>query len=183
MNDIWFTSDTHFYHKNILKFCPTTRNGADEKEMTELMIEAWNKRVKPQDTVYHTGDFSFGSTEQTERVLQRLNGNIRITLGNHDKQIQSSRLNGYFESMKIYDTIRIADQRIVLMHYPIESWDQMHRDTIHLHGHIHGDEHHECRIIKNRMDIGIDTRKEADMAPYHFDEVMTIIRERRNGIQ
>jgi calcineurin-like phosphoesterase family protein len=180
--NIWFTSDTHFYHKNILKFCPTTRQGKDEVEMTELMIENWNSRIKPGDTVHHLGDFSFGTTTQTENVLTRLNGDIHLKAGNHDgRNIMEGRLTYYFASIKTYGTIKVGDHRIVMMHYPIESWDQMHRGTIHLHGHIHGDDHHECRTIQNRVDVGIDARPQKDMMPFHFDEVMEIIQKRRGN--
>lgn len=179
MSDTWFTSDTHFYHKNILKFCPNTRFGKDEFEMTELMIQRWNDRVKPGDTVHHLGDFSFGSVAQTEDVLKRLNGNIELKLGNHDsRNIREGRLRHYFNSVKLYEVIKLGDQRIAMMHYPIESWDQMHRGTIHLHGHIHGDDHHECRVIANRVDVGVDARPQKDMAPFHFDEVLEVIKSR-----
>ncbi len=176
MENIWFTSDTHFYHKRILDFCRETRIGDNTDEMTELMIEAWNKRVKRTDRVYHTGDFSFGSKIQTIDVISRLNGFIHLIEGNHDTMLESKEFDGMFTSKQIYKAIKIGDQRIVMMHYPIESWDRMAHGTIMLHGHLHGDQHHECRVLRNRMDIGVDTRLECDMAPYHFDEVMERIK-------
>lgn len=177
----YFTSDTHFYHKNILKFCRDTRDGEDAEEMTELMVDRWNELIKPYDIVYHTGDFSFGSIEKTRLILGRLNGQIHITTGNHDKGLEG--LKPFFASFKVYNTIKIGEHRFALMHYPMESWDQMHRGTIHLHGHIHGDQHHECRIMKNRFDIGIDTRKDKKMVPYHFDEVMERIKEQNQILE
>lgn len=174
--DTWFTSDTHYWHKRIQEFCPDTRRGKDADEMTELMIEAWNKRVKPDDKVYHLGDFSFGSSVQTANLVGRLNGNIYLIKGNHDKVIENEFIRSRFTWVKDYAFIRMGDQKIALMHFPIESWDQMHRGAWHFHGHLHGDTHHECKVLENRLDVGVDTRKDREMAPYHYDELVEIIK-------
>jgi calcineurin-like phosphoesterase family protein len=173
--DTWFTSDTHYFHKRIQEFCPDTRAGKDADEMTELMVQSWNGRVKPHDRVYHLGDVSFGSYAKTAQVLGRLNGNIELIMGNHDGKTLRS-LSGYFASMKDYDHIKIGDQYLVLCHFPIENWREMRHGTIHLHGHLHGDTHHECRVLPNRLDVGVDTRKDRLMAPYHYDEVLEIVK-------
>lgn len=180
MQDKWFTSDTHFYHKRILDFCRETRLGNDHEEMTELLVQAWNGRVKPNDDVYHLGDFSFGTREKTLAIMRRLNGRVHLVEGNHDRQLESGELKAWFESFQIYKTLTVGNQRFVMMHYPIESWDRMQHGTIHLHGHLHGDNHHECRIVKNRFDVGVDTRRECDMAPYHLDELMVRIKEQND---
>lgn len=176
--DVWFTSDTHFFHKKIMDFCPTTRIGKDYEEMTEMLVDAWNSCVKPNDTLYHLGDFSFGNKEKTIAILERLNGNIHLVQGNHDHQLESPELRKFFTSFQIYKTIVVKTQRFVLMHYPIESWDRMHHGTIHLHGHVHGNTSHECHPMKNRMDVGVDARWQCDMKPFHFDEVMELMKER-----
>jgi calcineurin-like phosphoesterase family protein len=176
MENIFFTSDTHFYHNKIQQFCPLTRKGANVEEMNELMIRAWNSRIKPRERVYHLGDFSFGSSQQTFELLERLNGQIHLVEGNHDRQLDASRFTEFFESKSIYKTVTIVGQRFVLMHTPIESWDRMQHGTIHLHGHLHGGFSHKGRIIENRMDVGIDTRVDGDMAPYHIDEVLENIK-------
>jgi calcineurin-like phosphoesterase family protein len=178
MEDIWFTSDTHFHHKSIMNFCRETRLGADYEEMTELLVQAWNSRVKKTDRIYHMGDFSFGNREKTLETISRLNGNIHLVLGNHDKMLESPSFDKCFESKQIYKTINIGEHRVVMMHYPIESYDRMRHGSLHFHGHLHGDNHHNCTIIKNRIDVGVDTRKQKDMAPYHFDELLDILKER-----
>ena len=56
---IWFTSDTHFFHNNIIDYCK--RPFVNAEEMNEYIIKQWNSVVKPQDEVYHLGDFAFGN--------------------------------------------------------------------------------------------------------------------------
>lgn len=175
--DTFFTSDSHFWHKRIQEFCPDTRKGNNVDEMNELMIQAWNDRVKPGDKIYHLGDFSFGTAGQTEYLLSRLNGDIYFIMGNHDKVIEkNAHLRSRFMWIRDYAKIRIGDKSIMLMHFPIESWDKRGHNSWHFHGHLHGDSHRECTILPNRLDVGVDTRKECDMAPYHFDELAEIIK-------
>jgi calcineurin-like phosphoesterase family protein len=184
MEEIFFTSDTHFGHANCMKFCPDTRLGSDVDEMDELLIQAWNNKVKPRDRVYHLGDFSFHKKEKTVEIISRLNGHIHLIEGNHDRQLDSVEGRSLFVSKQIYKTITIDKTRIVLMHTPIESWDRMHYGSLHLHGHTHGGfSKHPSKVIKNRMDVGVDTRVECDMAPYRIDEVLHRLKESNDEIE
>ena len=172
--DIWFSSDLHFYHKNVQKFCPETRSNGSLEEMNELIIQAHNAVVKPGDVFYHMGDFSFGTYDQTLEVLTRMNGIKKFYRGNHDQQLDkvlksNPHLVGYY---KDYAKEYINGKKIILCHFPIESFDGQMHGSLHIHGHLHGENHHECRIMKNRFDVGIDNRYDDTMAPFHFDEVM-----------
>lgn len=170
----WFSSDLHFGHKRIQEFCPTTRSKGSVEEMNELIIQAHNAVVRPEDEWYHMGDFSFGTFDLTREVLTRMNGIKRFFRGNHDKQLDLV-LKAHPNLVASYDTykkINIGDKKVVLMHFPIESWDQRHHGAIHIHGHLHGDSHHECTLIKNRFDVGIDNRGDDKMAPMSWDEVL-----------
>jgi len=60
--NIWFTSDTHFNHRNIIGYAQ--RPFESVEEMNEVMIERWNASVRGEDTIYHLGDFSFGGGRQ-----------------------------------------------------------------------------------------------------------------------
>jgi calcineurin-like phosphoesterase family protein len=177
-DNIWFTSDTHFFHKKIIEFCPETRQGSDVLEMNELIKQAWNNRVKPGDRVYHLGDFSFGKPEATRDFMEDLNGVIHLVKGNHDGSNMLAQISDKFASISTYKVVRVSDLYISLFHFPIESWDRMHHGALHLHGHLHGDDHHTCRQLKNRMDVGVDCREEKDMAPFHLDEVLAILNKR-----
>ena len=77
---LWFTSDTHFNHANILKF--TNRPFENVTEHDEALIKNWNDRVGVNDTVFHLGDFCFGSSQKIVEIRERLNGNIVLIRGN-----------------------------------------------------------------------------------------------------
>lgn len=122
----YFTSDLHFKHKNVIKFAPETRPFSDVDSMEEVLVYKWNRKVKPGDTIYHLGDFCFGSKAHTERIWARLNGNIIKIKGNHDK-----------EGIP-YLEIKIGKQHIVLCHYPFVTWNKSRWGAWHLFGHCHG---------------------------------------------
>lgn len=183
--DSWFSSDIHFHHKNIQKFCPETRSKGSLEEMNELIIQRHNARVKPGDFWYHLGDFSFGTYEQTREILKRMNGVKRFFRGNHDRQLDKVLENDpeLVQFYSNYKKMKVNDRTIVFCHFPIESWDQKFHGSLHIHGHLHGDTHHECTTLKNRFDVGIDNRREGDMAPFHFDEVIERIEIQNVGIE
>ena len=166
---IWFTSDLHFGHQNILKFCPTTRQGRDVKEMERLIIEKWQAKVSPQDRVYVLGDVFFKRVDEAISIMDQLPGQIHLVYGNHDKIIKSNKsLRDRFTSVSDYKDIVIDGQKIVMFHFPIYEWDQMHRGSFHLFGHIHGKDH---GIPGRLMDVGIDTRPGGDMEVWSWEEI------------
>ena len=79
---IWFTSDPHYFHKNVIRLC--NRPFENLHVMHEHMIQEWNKRVKPNEKVYVLGDFAFSGWTLTKKILDRLNGHKILILGNHD---------------------------------------------------------------------------------------------------
>lgn len=81
-SDTFFTSDTHFYHTNILKYC--NRPFKNTEEMNAILIEKWNAKVKKDDVIWHLGDFCFGGKDNIKEIFPKLNGKINLVLGNHD---------------------------------------------------------------------------------------------------
>jgi calcineurin-like phosphoesterase family protein len=174
--NVWFTSDTHFKHKNILKFCPNTRRGADPDEMTEIMIQVWNEKIKPGDIVYHLGDVCFARQEETNAILARLNGDLHLIQGHHDKVVVNGGAEKFWKSIQPYLRAKVNGQDIIMFHYPIKEWDSMHYGSWHLYGHVHGK---DMGLNDRRaMDAGIDNRPTADMSPWHFDEIAAVMLER-----
>ena len=180
MSDIWFTSDTHYHHKRILEFCRDTRRGDTYEEMTELAIEAYNSVVKRGDTVYHLGDFSFGGKSKIIDVKSKLNGQIHLILGNHDRIIsKSTELKMYFASVRHYRTITLAGYRFVLFHFPLAEWEDCHKGVIMLHGHTHGNkENLQYQQVFKFFDVGIDNRPDNKMLPWNIEEVINIVKNR-----
>lgn len=80
--NLFFTSDTHFFHEGIIKFC--NRPFESVEEMNETLIRNWNETVPEDGTVFHLGDFAFGGWREWMSAYNRLNGKIYLILGNHD---------------------------------------------------------------------------------------------------
>jgi calcineurin-like phosphoesterase family protein len=172
----FLVSDTHFYHKNIQKFCPTTRPGKDYIEMSEMMIYNWNSQVRKTDLVYHLGDFSFGSYTETADTLRRLNGRIILVKGNHDQMVLKPEQRTRFERIEPYLETKINGIDVVMFHYPIKEWNKMHRGSYHCYGHVHNK---DIGLNDRRaMDVGIDARPNGDMMLWDFDEIHEILVKR-----
>lgn len=163
--DIWVTSDTHFFHKNILKYQAHTRPFADVDEMNEALIERWNSCVKPGDMIYHLGDFGFAIPRKLESVLKRLNGQIYGVFGNHDQAMHNSHIAKYFVWQREYAEIKVDGTKICLFHYPIAEWNRAHHGSLHFHGHLHSD-----RVWGRSMDVGSDSN---NCYPHNVRDLIT----------
>jgi calcineurin-like phosphoesterase family protein len=154
------TSDTHFGHTNIIKYC--NRPFASVEEMDHELVTRWNNKVPKGSTVYHLGDFCFyKDPAQAEAVIRSLNGNIHLAAGNHDnwwdKQGQPrakwQRVIDCFETIShgVVET-KLGKNMVVLCHYPIESWNGKFHGSWHFHGHSHGG----ATAMPGRLDAGVD---------------------------
>lgn len=176
MSNNFFSSDHHFFHKNIQSLCPTTRLGSTVEEMNEFLIGQHNSVVRPQDTVYMLGDVSFGTAEQTKSVLSQLNGKKHLIYGNHDRMIRRDvTIQSMFESVQDYKRIMVGKKRVMLSHFPMRSWEMMQHGSYHLYGHMHGKLEHTA--YGRSMDVGIDARP-GDMMPWSWEEIDNILKER-----
>lgn len=80
----WFTSDVHFGHTNILRFCGRPFSGVHH--MNVAICESINARVGPDDELWILGDLAMGRLESTLPITQRLTaGRIVLVAGNHDR--------------------------------------------------------------------------------------------------
>lgn len=93
---IWFTSDTHFGHENVLKF--TDRPWETIWQMNDAIVDSINGRVAVDDELYILGDFSFKMTAQDAYALRKRIACRRIHLipGNHDKDWTQPAVAGAF---------------------------------------------------------------------------------------
>ena len=177
----FFTSDTHFGHANIIRFC--NRPFRNVEEMNEILIENWNKVVSKDDTVFHLGDFAFGGSSVWNSIIPRLNGHINLIIGNHDRKNLRQGYMSYFDMVVPQLQIEIEDNSIYLNHYPFLCYGGTYRApencVIQLHGHTHeypGGTGKDMDRLKHRFpyqyDVGVDNN---NYTPLSWEEVKSII--------
>ncbi|MCD7723514.1 MAG: metallophosphoesterase [Clostridiales bacterium] len=131
--EIYLIADTHFYHKNIIKYC--NRPFKTVEDMNESIISNWNSVVKGNDMVYHLGDVALCSNELLSPIIKRLNGKKYLIRGNHD-----SRGAIAFEDMGFIilrnPPIQLKEYKVVLSHIPLPDM-QIPAGFVNIHGHIH----------------------------------------------
>lgn len=137
---VFFTSDTHFFHKNIIGSCG--RPFKDETEMNEVFINNWNNVVDKDSLVFHLGDFAWGGYNKWKSIIDRLNGHIILIKGNHDdKNLSPSAEKEFFDYVTYQMKIRIENRAVYLNHYPFLCYAGVYREPEDqvwaLHGHIH----------------------------------------------
>ena len=193
VRDVFFTSDTHFGHKNIIKYC--NRPFEDVKQMDERLIENWNQKVPKNAIVFHLGDFAFIKEKKNYLdLVDSLNGDIVLVEGNHDGGIHRDvqrilrdadpQQDKFTIAPSLYEVdIQVEDEklRFVLCHYAMRVWNKSHYGAIHLYGHSHGtlpDDPHS-----RSMDVGVDSFTEEvsgsqisflakTYKPFHLDEIL-----------
>lgn len=164
---IYYTADTHFNHQNIIKFCPNTRKFDDVKDMNQTIVNNWNSKVKVDDTIFILGDMFFGKDFS---ILNQLNGKKILIQGNHDKKLLASHRNS-FDDVKDILTVKDGDQTVVLCHYRMYEWDGFYRNTLHFHGHSHGN----LISTKRAIDVGLDNPS-WNFFPVTMDEIKNMIK-------
>jgi calcineurin-like phosphoesterase family protein len=186
--NIWFASDYHFSHKNIIKY--DNRPFETVEEMNQVLIDNWNEVVGEKDVVFYLGDLSFDKNiENTKKILKQLKGKIHFIMGNHDDDRIISNL-GRFETVNDYVNLTVTDknapngkQQIMMMHFPILSWDKAHRGAWHIHGHEHhsftNNSEYDWYYERKVVDIGCNGW---DYKPVSYEELKTIMDNKDNGI-
>lgn len=168
----WFTSDTHFSHGNIIKYSkrPFLKDeqmslvesrsfcvpNDQVKEHDDILIENWNRRVRPHDVVYHLGDFAFCRPGYAHQIFNRLNGKIHLVLGNHDSLVHDNPdIQDRLVWHRQYAEISVNRQKIVLCHYAFRVWNRAHHGSWNLYGHSHGSLVDDPNA--KSFDVGIDS--------------------------
>ena len=179
---IWLTGDQHFWHTNVIKYCNRPFSSVDE--MDEALIDAWNKYVKHDDTVYHLGDFTLGNRLIAEKYFRMLNGNIGVLeypfhhdkRWLHEQQYITASFNIVYYGPSIV-IIKEVDTNvpIVLCHFAFEVWDRKHYSSLHFHAHSHG----MLPKIQNRLDVGVDNayKLTGEYRPLSLEEACKFARE------
>jgi len=145
--NIFASSDHHFGHKNVIKYCNRKFSSIDD--MDAFYIKQWNETVKPNDHMYYLGDLSF----HPEQYLDKLNGQIHYILGNHDFK-KGNKIITFKNvvSVERFETIKLDEIDITLCHYALRVWPKSHFNSYSLHGHSH----QHLEEWGKSLDVGID---------------------------
>lgn len=176
----FFTSDLHFGHANIIKFCNRPFLSVDH--MNQELIKNINSTVGLDDTLYILGDLAFMQESEIIKILNQINcKNLHFIDGNHDKKIRNdSGIKRYFKSYDVYKEINVNGQHIILFHFPLLEWNAGHRGAWMLHGHTHGTLVLPERLQdKKIVDVGVDVW---DMKPVSFNDLTIYMHDKKNII-
>lgn len=177
MSNIWFTSDTHFGHEKIIEYCRPEFN--DVFHMTHALMDNWNSRIKPNDVVYHGGDMLWRHPPPTwdelnwaEYVMKRLNGRIRLILGNHDNAKLLVK-NDFVESICAWGYFK--KEQFVQTHFPLPR-NQTPPKFVNVHGHTHNNQDNEPHQINICVEHTL-------YHPVHLDELLQVVKTTRNMME
>ena len=197
--NIFFTSDTHYGHSNIVK--GTTKwdlNGQTRgnqsvrdfdtlEEHDQAIVDGINSFVGEKDILYHLGDWSFAGLDNIFKFREQLKvKTIHLCFGNHCHHIKSNKFSENFNKRtqdlftSVQDTINVSikGKRFFMSHYAHRIWDKSHHGVCHLYGHSHSSlEHIEWG---KSMDVGVDNafRLFGQYRPFSMEEVTEILDKR-----
>lgn len=165
---LFFTSDTHFGHANIIKYCQ--RPYTSVEDMDDALIRNWNAAVGPSDTVCHLGDFAMGrgvTEEYLYSIRRKLNGLIVLLQGNHDVGRWDALRRSFLPEDRMISGVsemKEGGELLVLFHYPMRSWPKKEHGSWHLFGHTHG----TVEPLGKSFDVGVDAN---NFSPLSFRQV------------
>lgn len=143
----WFISDTHFSHKNIIKYAG--RPYGTVEEMNKSLIDNWNQCVDAGDQVFFLGDFGLGDVDHLHSICSQLNGQKICICGNHDRN-SSYMMRVGFNLVLESAFLKIGQHTVELIHipsYPTPAHFQ-------LHGHVH--EKRPKKIVSNQLNLCVE---------------------------
>jgi len=171
----WLTSDTHFGHTGILaQRMARPRPFSSIEEHDEILVSRWNDRIRPDDIVWHLGDFAYScSRTHARQVFDRLHGRKHLVIGNHEARglqmpwaappVQACRIT-------IQDPGMSSAQGVWLSHYSHRTWPGIWRGDLHLYGHSHG----SLPGTAASLDVGVDSWH---WAPVRIGEILEALAE------
>lgn len=171
---VWFTSDLHLGHEKVLTMAD--RPFKTIEEMNEALIHAINESVKESDTLWILGDVSYhAEPDRVANLLAQIKcTDVNLCRGNHDQEwLQELK---FFTEICDYKELILDGKTAVLMHYPLASWNRMHRKAIHLHGHMHGRSESNLANVNagvRRWDVGVDANNYAPVSWKYLNETLS----------
>lgn len=178
-SNIFFSSDSHFWHENILKFCH--RPFKDVDEMNRALIDNWNKKANDDSIIFHLGDFAWGGYEKWKEIREQLKGHIVLIKGNHDEKNLSSTSKELFDYVTYQMRLRIEGRVVYLNHFPFLCYSGTYRKPedvpYALFGHVHGgplsqdgsDIPRMKYLFPSQYDVGVDNNNFEPVSWYEVD--------------
>lgn len=166
MGNIFFTSDTHWNHTNIIKYC--NRPYETVEEMNEGLINNWNSQVKSNDLVFFLGDLLMGTNEKLlNALIKSINGNIILIRGNHDHYTNQQYINCGIKAVYDLLSIDLKGYKFILCHYQMQQWQDSYKGSFHLYGHEHDRQlypfphpiYKQLGISEKKQNVCIDSNK------------------------
>lgn len=204
----YYISDLHFFHEN-LNHSLDFRGFKTVEQMNDHIVERWNKKVGQGDDVVILGDVSAGNAEQTNGILEKLNGNLFLIEGNHDHFLRHRKFDTeLFGWVKPYEELRDNKRKVILCHYPVFCYNGQYRldengmpKTYMLYGHVHdsldevlvNDFIRQTRATKNKSRYVSEPEPIpcnmincfcmfSDYTPLSLDEWIVVDQKRREGM-
>lgn len=178
----WFTSDHHFGHDNIRRYC--SRPFPDVHQMDRELMKRWNDTIAPGDLVYYLGDLCFKSKKQeVVDLLKQLNGTVILLKGNHDQKTTRKAVETWHEDLPL----EIGQFKCILAHRPLyptyievperdrkinlERMERYSKYSFVISGHVH-----EKRLWTGKsLNVGVDQH---DFYPISEERVLALLVER-----
>lgn len=170
---LFFTSDHHFGHRNIIEY--SGRPFPDVDRMREYFVQIWNHEIGPDDDVWVLGDVALGRLDESLKVLGELNGHKVLLPGNHDRCFSGHKkaarerqryLDAGFEAiLDDPQTLTIAERNVTISHFPYRNTGVLDEHTVRYAEHrpvddggwlLHGHVHERWRIRGRQINVGVD---------------------------
>jgi calcineurin-like phosphoesterase family protein len=178
MTNIFFSSDWHLGHRNIIRL--SERPFEDLDEMLLAMIETFNEQAAPEDIIHLVGDACMGQLAESLPLIAKINAHVILHVGNHDRPSRAmqrkgdieakiakeqSRYEQYFSQVLLDSTTRTIElrgKRFAISHYPYEG-DHFTEDRHPelrpkkqglplIHGHVHN----LWKFNGSQFNVGVD---------------------------
>lgn len=177
---LFFTSDPHYGHENILKYCHRPFSSIEEHD--EELIRLWNETIPEDGIVFILGDVGFCSETYLKTILNRLNGKIYWIIGNHDWRRITPGIMNRFECITQQMVITVDNKLVYLNHFPFLCYPDSDRHPVYqFFGHVHSgplsgssDISRLVHLNKRQYDVGVDNN---EYKPISFQDIMKKIGE------
>lgn len=204
MNTRWWTSDHHFSHTNIIKFCDRPYRDKIGEPVPHYMnlelVRLHNETVNETDKVWFLGDLALGHWQKNLAWAKQCAGQKIFLTGNHDKNFQknpeqkTSPHDDTYKELGNFETILHGTQKITLMdgtavnvsHFPYH--DPTHNDLRYqnhrpvddgswlIHGHVHEKWRQKGRMIN----VGVDAWAGK---PVNEETIIELINKGENNLE